>query len=575
MSAVADPYGAIQQLLQAGPMFSSFASLGRGTTSPEADSARGAYGALSEKASVIVRDWLASHAELWDAMIKLPAVARQLSEVPGCEAGDRRFSSDAWSESPIYDYWRRAYLLNSHYLKKLSAELPVGDGRARERFDFLLRQYIDAISPANFAATNPEFVEKAIATKGESIQRAVQNLIRDIEQGAITTTDKAAFVVGKDLAATPGKVVFENELFQLLQYVSLTDKVAERPLLIIPPCINKYYILDLQEHNSFVRHAVEQGNTVFMVSWCNPGAAQGKFNWDDYIEQGVLKAIDVARDIGKVDKVNVLGFCVGGTMLCTALAVAAARGEMPACSLTLLAAMLDFSAPGDLGCFIDENLIAAKGKLIGTDGIFRGREMAGIFSSLRANDMIWQYVVNSYLKGEEPAAFDLLYWNADSTNLPGPFLIWYLRNMYFENSLCISNKLRVCGVDVDLGRIDIPAFVLATREDHIVPWQSAFRSAQLLKGEVTFTLGASGHIAGVINSARANKRSYWLGKSNAVDSEQWFSEATEIKGSWWMSWSEWLKASGGRTIAARKRLGNVRHKPLADAPGAYVLEKCE
>ena len=576
MSAVPDPFGVMQQFLQAGQTFASSANMGMGSpSSAETGAATGAFTVLSEKASVIGREWLARHAELWDAMIQSPATLKPLSEEPGYTAGDRRFSSGAWSESAVYDYWRRAYLLNSHYLKKLSTDLPILDQRSRERFDFLLRQYIDALSPANFAATNPEFVSKAIATKGESIGRAVGNLIRDIEQGSITTTDKTAFVVGKSLATTAGKVVFENELFQLLQYAPLTDKVAERPLLMVPPCINKYYILDLQEHNSFVRHAVEQGNTVFMVSWRNPGAAQGKLTWDDYMEQGVLKAIELARDIGKTDKINVLGFCVGGTMLCTALAIAAARGETPANSLTLLTSLLDFSNPGDLGCFIDENMIAAREQQIGSDGIFPGRAMSGVFSSLRANDMIWQYVVSSYLKGEEPTAFDLLYWNADSTNLPGPFLVWYLRNMYLENNLRIPNKLHLCGVDVDLGRIDIPAFVLAAREDHIVPWPSAFRSAQLLQGEITFTLGASGHVAGVINPARVNKRSYWQGNSAATDSEQWLAEAREIKGSWWNSWSEWLKARSGKIIPARKRLGNVRHKPLADAPGNYVLGKCE
>ena len=567
MSAVPDPFSVIQQFLQAGQTFAAFKGMDAGAPS---SSEAGAFAAITEKTSVISREWLASHAELWDAMIKAPA-----QEMPHYAAGDRRFSASAWSESAIYDYWRRAYLLNSHYLKKLSTELPIVDRRARDRFDFLLQQYVDAMSPANFAATNPEFVEKAIATQGESIGRAIGNLIRDIEQRSITTNDKTAFAVGRNLATTAGKVVFENELFQLLQYAPLTDKVAKLPLLMVPPCINKYYILDLQEHNSFVRHAIEQGNTVFMVSWRNPGAAQGKLTWDDYIENGVLKAIELARDIGKADQINVLGFCVGGTMLCTALAVAAARGETPAHSLTLLTSLLDFSIPGDLGCFVDEKMIAAMEQQIGTDGIFPGREMAQVFSSLRANDLIWKYVVGSYLKGEEPAAFDILYWNADSTNLPGPFLVWYLRNMYLENSLCIPNKLHVCGVDVDLGRIDIPAFVLATREDHIVPWQSAFRSAQLLKGEITFTLGASGHVAGVINAARANRRSYWQREGVTADGEQWLAVATEIKGSWWLSWSEWLKARNGRAIVARKRLGNVRHKPLADAPGKYVLEKCE
>lgn len=573
MAAAPDPLGVFQQFLRSGQMLDIGSVLGRGSASSAGTDTASA--ALTEKAAAIGSEWLSSHAALWEAMCKTPAAVKPLTEALGHEAGDRRFSGSAWSESAIYDYWRRAYLLNSHYLKKLSAELPISGGRARERFDFLLRQYIDAMAPANFAATNPEFIKKALATKGESIQRAVQNLIRDIERGSITTTDLTAFAVGKNLATTPGKVVFENELFQLLQYAPLTAKVAARPLLMVPACINKFYILDLQEHNSFVRHAVEQGSTVFMVSWRNPGPAQGALTWDDYIEQGVLKAIEVACDIGKADKINVLGFCVGGTLLCTALAVAAARGAMPAHSLTLLTTMLDFSEPGDLGCIVDENLIAAKESQLGTNGTLPGREMATVFSSLRANDMIWQYVVNNYLKGEAPSAFDLLYWNADSTNLPGPFLIWYLRNMYHANDLRIPGKLRVCGAEVDLGRVDIPVFVLAAREDHIVPWRSAWRSAQLLKGEVTFVLGASGHVAGVINPARANKRGYWTGTGAASDAEQWLAAAVEHKGSWWNLWSEWLKPQGGKEIAARKRLGNARHKPIAAAPGSYVLEKCE
>lgn len=538
---------------------------------PDADNV---FAKLNEKTAAIARDWLAEHTELWNAMLRSPTALTPLAHAPGYEAGDRRFSGDAWSQSAIYDYWRRAYLLNAHYLKKLSGEVPMADRRARERFDFLLRQYIDAVSPANFAVTNPEFVAKAIATNGESIRQAVQNLLRDVEQGAITTTDRTAFNVGNNLATTPGKVVFRNELFELLQYAPLTDKVAQNPLLIVPPCINKFYILDLQAHNSFVRNAVEQGNTVFMLSWRNPGPEQGALTWDDYIECGVLTALAVARDIAKTDQLNALGFCVGGTLLSTAIAVAAARGEHPVQSLTLLTTILDFAEPGDLGCFIGDGMIGTIEKTIGKQGIFKGREMASVFSALRANDMIWQYVVNGYLKGEQPSAFDLLYWNADSTNLPGPFLAWYLRNLYHDNALRDPNRLKVCGVDVDLGRLDMPAFVLAAREDHIVPWRSAYRSAQLLGGEVTFTLGASGHVAGVINPARANKRSYWTGEGIPDDADAWLADAQEHPGSWWNAWSEWLKSYRGKQVAARKRFGNARHKPLGDAPGTYVMKKC-
>ena len=574
MSATPDPISEMQRLIQAGQ-----AIFGNGNLTPwggamaKPGEQQFALNKMTENAAALHQQWMANHAELWDAMLKSSVALKPFTEAPGYEAGDRRFSGSAWSESAISDYWRRVYMLNADYMKKQAAELPIADERDRDRLDFLMRQYIDAMSPANFAATNPEFIEKAIATKGESIQRAIQNLIRDVEQGAITTTDKSAFVVGKDLATTPGKVVFENELFQLLQYAPLTDKVAERPLLMVPPCINKFYILDLQPHNSFVRHAVEQGNTVFMVSWRNPGPEQGHLTWNDYIEQGVLTAIDAVREITDVDAINVLGFCVGGTMLSTALAVAIARGEKPAHSLTLLTTLLDFSSAGDLACFVDEATITRQEAAIGKHGIFPGKEMAAVFSSLRANDLIWQYVVGNYLKGNSPSAFDLLYWNADSTNLPGPFLVWYMKNLYLDNNLCVPGKLNAGETAIDLGNIDIPAFVFATREDHIVPWESAFRSTQLLSGETTFVLGASGHVAGVINPARANKRSYWTGEAGSVVAADWIAKANKVKGSWWTQWSQWLQMRGGNSIPARKKLGNRKFSPQADAPGSYVLEK--
>jgi len=370
-------------------------------------------------------------------------------------------------------------------------------------------------------------------------------------------------------------VVYENELIQLIQYSPLTDKVAQRPLVMVPPCINKYYILDLQPENSLVRYAVEQGNTVFMVSWRNPQADLGHLNWDDYIEQGALTALKVAGEICQVKQVNALGFCVGGTILASALSVAAARGEDPAASLTLLTTLLDFSEPGELGCFIDENSVAAREATIGRGGILKGSELAAVFSCLRANDLIWQYVVGNYLKGGKPAAFDLLYWNADGTNLPGPFAAWYLRHLYLENSLRVPAKLDMCGVRADLGRIDMPAFLYASREDHIVPWKTSYLSRRLLGGKTSFTLGASGHIAGVINPAAKNKRSYWTCDSDSDQAEAWLDHATEHQGSWWPRWSEWLASFGGKQRAARGRLGSAAHPPGEPAPGRYVKEKAE
>jgi polyhydroxyalkanoate synthase len=415
-------------------------------------------------------------------------------------------------------------------------------------------------------------VQTALETGGESIRLGIQNLLDDLDKGRISMTDDAAFEVGRNLANTPGAVVFENDIFQLIQYSPLSDKVAQRPLLIVPPCINKFYILDLQAKNSFVRYAVEQGNTVFLISWRNVTAEQGNLTWNDYVEDGVLKAIAVAQAICKIKQINILGFCVGGTLLTSALAVARGRGADPVKSLTLLTTFLDFSDPGEIGMFVDETTVQAREQTIGKGGVYSGKELASVFSSLRPNDLIWQYVVGNYLKGSKPMAFDLLYWNCDPTNLPGPFFAWYLRNMYLENNLKVPGKLEICGVKTDLGKVDMPAFVLAAREDHIVPWRSAYVSSRLLGGETKFVLGASGHIAGVINPAVSGKRSHWIG-GEGTDADQWLTSSTEVKGSWWSEWTQWLSAFGGRKMAARGRLGSDDFPPLEPAPGRFVKER--
>jgi polyhydroxyalkanoate synthase len=471
----------------------------------------------------------------------------------------------------MYDYLRQAYLLNADYLQRLAENVP--DEQAKSRARFLTRQMVDALAPSNFAATNPEFINAALESNGESIRLGIQNLIGDLEKGRISMTDEAAFEVGRNLAVTPGAVIFENELMQLIQYAPLTTKVAQRPLLIVPPCINKFYILDLQPENSLVRYAIGQGHTVFMVSWRNVNADLGRFTWDDYVEQGVLTAIKVMQKICKTPQINALGFCVGGTILSSALSVARQRGEDPAASLTLLTTLLDFSDGGELGYFIDEASVALREASIGKGGLLHGHELAAMFSALRANDLIWNYVVGNYLKGHKPPAFDLLYWNSDSTNLPGPFVTWYLRHMYLENSLRVPGKLEMCGVKADLGRVDMPAFVLACREDHIVPWRTSYLGRELLGGESQFVLGASGHIAGVINPAAKNKRSYWINENNSADADDWLTTATEVKGSWWSLWASWLGERGGKQVAARRRPGSADFSPLESAPGRYVKEK--
>jgi polyhydroxyalkanoate synthase len=525
---------------------------------------------LPQNAAVtrLQQEFAERHAVLWQSMLRRgQGEATALPEVK-----DKRFSAPAWGESPYYDYLRQAYLLNADFLGRLADAAPV-DAAARDRMKFFTRQFVDAMAPSNFVATNPEFIQTALATQGASITAGIQNLIADLHKGRISMTDDAAFAVGRNLAVTPGQVIFENDLIQLIQYAPQTEKVHERPLVLVPPCINKYYILDLQPSNSFVAHTVANGITVFLVSWRNPQADLGHLGWDDYLELGALKALAVAREVSGAEQVNALGFCVGGTILAAALSVAKARGEDPVASLTLLTSLLDFSDGGEVTHYVDAASVAAREAAIGQGGLLRGAELAAAFSSLRANDLIWQYVVGNYLKGGKPPAFDLLYWNADSTNLPGPFAVWYLRHLYLENALREPGRLAMCGTTADLKRLDMPAYLYSSREDHIVPWRSAYLSRGILGGETTFVMGASGHIAGVINPPAAGKRSHWRNDAAAATAEDWLATATEYKGSWWPHWIEWLKRFAGAERKAGKTTGNRRYRPIEAAPGRYVKEK--
>ena len=545
------------------------------------------YGANSPKLATLQSRHFQQQTALWSAML-----AREFGQATGPAAGqengDKRFAGREWRDNPYYDYVRQAYLLNSRFFDELveSASL---EAPAKDRLRFFTRQLIDAMSPANFAATNPEALKIALDTKGESIHAGIQHLIQDIEKGRVSMTDESAFEVGRNLAVTPGEIVFENELIQLIQYrpaAGANKRVRARPLLMVPPCINKFYILDLQPENSLVRYAVEQGNTVFMVSWRNITEEKlSRLGWDDYIADGVLKPIEVVRAICKADKINALGFCVGGTLLSSALAVMRARGDDHVASVTLLATLLDFSQVGDIGVFVDEASVAAREAALGSGGIMSGKDLAMVFSALRANDLVWSYVVNNYLKGKSPAAFDILYWNADSTNLPGPMYCWYLRNMYLENKLREPVQLGMCGVNVDLGAIKLPTYIVATREDHIVPWKTSYLSTQLLQGETRFILGASGHVAGIINPASKNRRSFWSvgklaasaeklsGADKCLDADKWFEQATEIPGSWWSDWDKWLAGFSGGEVAVRKKLGSAKFKAIEPAPGRYVKQR--
>jgi polyhydroxyalkanoate synthase len=491
--------------------------------------------------------------------------------VPGTPV-DRRFRAREWQE-PYFKYLAQSYLLHAGWLNELvdGAKL---EPHMKKKMSFFTRQLTDAMSPANFPWSNPEALKLAAETQGDSLTQGLQNLAADLDKGLVSMTDERAFEVGRNLAITPGSVVCENELMQLIQYRPAGETVHERPLLMVPPCINKYYILDLQPQNSFVRYAVEQGHTVFMVSWRNMPENMGRTTWDDYLEHGVMRALEAAAAICGTDKINALGFCVGGTLLASALAVLRRRGRDPVASLTLLATMLDFHDTGELSVFIDEPYVQTRELDFADGGVLQGKELAITFASLRANDLIWQYVVNNYLKGKTPDPFDLLYWNGDSTNLPGTMYAYYIRNMYLENKLREPGCLTMCGEAVDLSEIDAPAYLLATPEDHIVPWQSAYASTQLLGADIEFVLSASGHIAGVINPASKNRRNYWLNKKLADDPAQWLAHAREQAGSWWTHWNAWLARHAGNTVAARSVLGGGGYSEIEPAPGRYVREKC-
>ena len=491
------------------------------------------------------------------------------------EVKDRRFSGKAWHSS-----WSKmiaaTYLLNSKHLLALAKAVDA-DEKTKVKILFTTEQMIDALSPSNFIATNPEVLENIISSQGQSIQNGIVNLLGDLKKGKVSQTDESAFEVGKNIATTEGQVVFRNDLFELIQYTPLTETVFERPYLMVPPCINKYYILDLQPDNSVVRYMVEQGHTVFLVSWKNPDASMSKITWDDYVGDGVIKAIEVVKDIGGTDLINVLGFCVGGTLTSTALAVLAARKKNYVASLTLLTTLLDFSDSGILDVFIDEGMVKLRESTIGGEGgqfgMMSGLDLGNTFSFLRPNDLVWNYVVENYLKGNSQPPFDLLYWNGDSTNLPGPMYCWYLRHTYLQNELIKPGKLTVCGEKVDLGKITVPAYIYASHDDHIVPWKSAYESTHILKGESRFVLGASGHIAGVINPPAKNKRHYFENNKLAKTADEWLAAAKDIKGSWWPNYAKWLEEFGGKKVKASKTFGNARYKKLEAAPGKYVKEK--
>lgn len=508
-----------------------------------------------------------SYVENLSQLLTSPEAVSQLVQ------GDRRFSSEAWAQSGPYAQLAALYVINSRTLRDMASALTL-DPKTQQRVSFMVDQFVNALSPSNFLATNPDAQQKILETKGESLRQGMDNLIHDLRVGRLTQSDETGFAVGENLAVTPGSVVFECPLFQLIHYTPRTERVGSRPLLMVPPCINKFYIMDLRPGSSLAEFALDQGMDVYMVSWKNPGESERSVTWDDYIEGGVIRAIQTTLEASKQPALNLLGFCVGGTLCATALGVLAARGQGELVqSLTLMTTLIDFSETGVLDVFIDEQHVQMREQQFSEGGLLSGKELAATFSFLRPNDLVWPYVVNNYLKGETPPAFDILYWNADSTNLPGPFYAWYLRNTYLENNLVKPGRLQVAGVPLDLRAVKQPVYAFAAREDHIVPWRSAWEGVRHLGGRSRFVLGASGHIAGAINPASKNKRTFWTSKRSGRSGDDWLAQAQEQPGSWWNDWAAWIKPRQGTLVAAPKPRRRGRFKALEPAPGRYVKER--
>jgi polyhydroxyalkanoate synthase len=489
------------------------------------------------------------------------------------DSKDKRFKDDAWRENEVFDFIRQSYLLSARYFSRVVEGAEGLDPKTAQKVDFYTRQFVDAMSPSNFLLTNPEVLRRTAETGGENLLKGLSNLLSDLERGRgklkIRMVDDTKFRIGENIAVTPGKVVYQNDLMQLLQYTPSTERVLKRPLLILPPWINKYYILDLRPKNSFIRWAVEQGHTVFVCSWVNPDELQADKGFEDYMTLGPYTALDAIEQATGEKSINAIGYCLGGTLLAATLAHMAAKRDTRIKSATFFTTMVDFEEAGELGVFIDEEQLQSLEEKMSKRGFLEGREMATTFNMLRANDLIWSFVVNNYLLGQEPFPFDLLYWNDDSTRMPARMHSFYLRRMYQENDLVKPGGVELLGVKLDLRKIKLPTYILSTREDHIAPWKSTYRATQLYQGPTRFVLAASGHIAGVVNPPEAGKYSHWVNDQLAPDAEQWFASATELSGSWWPDWHRWVSGLAKETVEAREP-GAGGLPALEDAPGSYV-----
>ncbi len=486
---------------------------------------------------------------------------------------DKRFADAAWQQNEIFDFIKQSYLLSARYIQDTVTHVDGLSPKTAQKIDFYSRQFINALSPSNFVLTNPEVLRKVQETGGENLVRGLHNLLDDLERGRgklrIKMTDADAFKVGDNIAVSAGKVVFQNALIQLIQYAPLTTTVLRRPLVIFPPWINKFYILDLRPKNSLVRYLVEQGHTVFMVSWVNPDARLAERDFEDYMAEGVLAALGAIEKATGEAEVNAIGYCIGGTLLASSLAYMAAKGDNRIKSASFLVTLTDFTDCGELGVFIDEEQLSALEEKMQKQGYLEGTEMAATFNMLRANDLIWGFVVNNYLLGNEPFPFDLLYWNADATRMPRKMHSFYLRNMYQNNRLATPGGIAMKNVPIDLGRVNIPTYFLSCREDHITPWRSTYKGTQLLGGNSRFVLAASGHIAGVVNPPGTNKYNHFTNPQTPATPEAWLAGATETPGSWWPDWQAWITAIDNTQVPARTP-GKGKLKALEAAPGSYV-----
>ena len=552
-----------------------------GTTTPNADPLNigAAFMDMTTRLMTNPQKLFEAQAGFWkDYMSLWQSTAQRMMGMPADsviqgDPRDRRFKDDAWKDNEVFDFIKQSYLLSSRYITDVVKQADGLEPATAQKVDFYSRQFIDAMSPSNFLMTNPEVLRKTAESGGENLIKGLQNLLSDLERGKgnlrIKMTDTDAFKIGENIAVSPGKVVYQNALMQLIQYTPTTEKVLKRLLLIIPPWINKFYILDLRPRNSFVRWATAQGHTVFIVSWVNPDEKLAEKNFEDYMREGILDALTAIEAATGERAINAIGYCLGGTLLSSTLAWMAANNDDRIKSATFFVTLMDFRESGELNVFIDEEQIKQLEDKMNKRGFLEGSEMATTFNMLRANDLIWSFVVNNYLLGNDPFPFDLLYWNSDSTRMPAKMHSFYLRNMYQDNKLAEPGGITLAGTQIDLTKVQVPAYFISTREDHIDPWRATYRGAHLLRGENRFVLAASGHIAGVVNPPEGGKYSHWLNNDLPEDPEAWFAGATEIAGSWWPDWQRWITAQDKRQVKARTP-GDGKLPALDDAPGSYV-----